>query len=122
MRNYARFLGGGLGGCSYYSSGLGVEGLQPLLDGFGLGRYQTIPAYRGVAWNEVDVATKKMVEEIEPDEEEHHDFLTSLFEKLRALFLACPRLINAATRIITTTASAPSRNRPFVRRQWRRKR
>jgi len=34
-----------------------------------------------VAENEGDVATKELFEEIEAEEEEHHDFFTSLLEK-----------------------------------------
>ena len=34
-----------------------------------------------VAEKEGDVATKEMFEEIEAEEEEHHDFFTSLLEK-----------------------------------------
>ena len=34
-----------------------------------------------LAEEEGDVATKEIFEEIEEDEEEHHDFFTSLFEK-----------------------------------------
>ena len=34
-----------------------------------------------VAEQEGDVATKEMFEEIEAEEEEHHDFFTSLLEK-----------------------------------------
>ena len=33
------------------------------------------------AQKEGDVATKEMFEEIETEEEEHHDFFTSLLEK-----------------------------------------
>jgi len=34
-----------------------------------------------LAQKEGDVATKEILEEIEEDEEEHHDFFTSLLEK-----------------------------------------
>jgi len=45
---------------------------------------ETIAMYKEImqlAEKEGDVATKEIFEEIEEDEEEHHDFFTSLLEK-----------------------------------------
>jgi len=58
--------------------------LQEMLNFDVKAEVETIAMYKEImelAQKEGDVATKEIFEEIEADEEEHHDFFTSLLEK-----------------------------------------
>jgi len=60
------------------------ETLEEMLKNDAKAEVDTIAMYKEimrVAEEEGDVATKEIFEEIEEDEEEHHDFFTSLLEK-----------------------------------------
>lgn len=58
--------------------------LEEMLKNDAKAEMETIAMYKEImelAGKEGDVATKEIFEEIEEDEEEHHDFFTSLLEK-----------------------------------------
>ena len=58
--------------------------LEEMLKNDAKAEVETIAMYKEImqlAEKEGDVATKEIFEEIEEDEEEHHDFFTSLLEK-----------------------------------------
>jgi bacterioferritin len=58
--------------------------LEEMLKNDAKAEQETIAMYKEImqlAEKEGDVATKEIFEEIEEDEEEHHDFFTSLLEK-----------------------------------------
>jgi len=58
--------------------------LEEMLKNDAKAEEETIAMYKEImqlAEKEGDVATKEIFEEIEEDEEEHHDFFTSLLEK-----------------------------------------
>ena len=60
------------------------ETLEEMLKNDAKAEADTIAMYKEImqlAEKEGDVATKEIFEEIEEDEEEHHDFFTSLLEK-----------------------------------------
>ena len=60
------------------------ESLEEMLKNDVKAEVDTIAMYKEImklAEAEGDVATKEIFEEIEEDEEEHHDFFTSLLEK-----------------------------------------
>jgi len=60
------------------------ETLEEMLKNDAKAEVDTIAMYKEImqiAEQEGDVATKEIFEEIEEDEEEHHDFFTSLLEK-----------------------------------------
>ena len=60
------------------------ETLEEMLKNDAKAEVDTIAMYKEImqiAEKEGDVATKEIFEEIEEDEEEHHDFFTSLLEK-----------------------------------------
>ena len=60
------------------------ESLEEMLKNDVKAEVDTIAMYKEImklAESEGDVATKEIFEEIERDEEEHHDFFTSLLEK-----------------------------------------
>jgi bacterioferritin len=60
------------------------ETLEEMLNYDAKAELETIAMYKEImqlAEQEGDVATKEIFEEIEEDEEEHHDFFTSLLEK-----------------------------------------